>query len=129
MAAATSSRSSRRLKDPEYRAHRERLEGPDRIARLIIARRGELGLTQQELAGRMGTTASVISRIESGQHAVNAGTLQRVFEALESRLVVGYEYGPVEDPTPGEAVVVSATPAEIASREVVVAHAAARLDG
>jgi transcriptional regulator with XRE-family HTH domain len=33
---------------------------------LVINRRGELGLTQAELAAQIGTTTSTISRIESG---------------------------------------------------------------
>jgi transcriptional regulator with XRE-family HTH domain len=42
----------------------------------------------------MGTTASVISRIESGQHATSLRTLKRLAEALELRLVIGFEHGP-----------------------------------
>jgi DNA-binding transcriptional regulator YiaG len=39
----------------------------EQIARIAIMRRGQLGLSQQ-VAERMGTTTSFISRIESGQH-------------------------------------------------------------
>lgn len=41
-------------------------------------RRASLGLTQAELAARMGTTASAISRIESGHHATSAQTLKKL---------------------------------------------------
>jgi transcriptional regulator with XRE-family HTH domain len=47
------------------------------LARIAIRRLDALGLTQTGLASRMGTTASVISRIESGQHATSACTLKR----------------------------------------------------
>lgn len=57
-------------------------------------RRAALGISQAELARRMDTTPSVISRIESGQHATNARTLQRLAAALEARAVLGFEFGP-----------------------------------
>ena len=56
----------------------------------------------------MGTTASVVTRIESGQHPTTATTLQRLFYALETRMVMGYEYGPRDDPTREVVVVDSA---------------------
>jgi transcriptional regulator with XRE-family HTH domain len=39
-------------------------------------------LTQQELAERVGTSQSVISRIESGQHPTSVTMLRRLAEAL-----------------------------------------------
>ncbi len=97
-----------RQHDPEYQRARARVAGFEGLARILIQRRAELGLTQQQLAERMQTTASVISRIESGQHTTTAVTLQRVFDALETRMVMGYEYGPVESPTREVVVVDSA---------------------
>lgn len=41
----------------------------------------------------MGTTASVISRIESGQHRTSAERLRRLAEALESNAVLGFDFG------------------------------------
>jgi transcriptional regulator with XRE-family HTH domain len=46
----------------------------------------------------MGTTASVISRIESGQHATSARTLKRLAEALGARAVLGLEFGTEDAP-------------------------------
>ena len=66
------------LKDPEFRAEYERLAPYEELARIVIMRRAALGLTQAELAARMGTTASAVSRIESGQHATNAQTLKKL---------------------------------------------------
>ncbi len=54
----------------------------EEVARAVILRRVELGLTQQSLAERMDTTTSVTSRIESGQHRVATGTLRRLAEVL-----------------------------------------------
>jgi transcriptional regulator with XRE-family HTH domain len=58
----------------------------------------DLRLTQGELAERMGTSHSAISRIESGQHRTSVRTLQRLAEALDMRFVVGFETGPEEKP-------------------------------
>lgn len=67
----------------EFRAEYERLAGFEELARIVIMRRAELGLSQDELARRMGTTAPVISRIESGQHAMSSSTLQRLAPVLD----------------------------------------------
>lgn len=61
-------------------------------------RRGHLGLSQQELAERMGTTASVISRIEGGQHRCSTETLRRLAEALGGHAVVGFDFGTTRVP-------------------------------
>jgi transcriptional regulator with XRE-family HTH domain len=69
------------------------LLGFELLARAVITRRAELQLTQQAVAERMGTTASTISRIESGQHATSARTLKRLAEALGGQALVGFEFG------------------------------------
>ncbi len=76
------------------------------IARIVIARRQTLGLTQQELAERIGTSHSVISRIESGQYPTSVTTLRRLADAFETHLVVGFEDEP-DKVTAAELVAVS----------------------
>lgn len=88
----------RRSRDPEYQAAQERLAPYERIARFVITRRAELGLTQEQLAERMGTSHSAISRIESGQHRSSVATLERLSHALEVRFVMGFETGSGEAP-------------------------------
>jgi ribosome-binding protein aMBF1 (putative translation factor) len=88
----------RRRRDPAYRAAQERLAPYEGIARFVIMRRSELGLTQEQLAARMGTSHSAISRIESGQHRTSVATLERLAQALEVRFVIGFESGPIEAP-------------------------------
>ena len=83
---------------PSYREARARLAPYEQLARILIRRRMELGLTQEELAKRMGTSHSAISRIESGQHSTSVQTLQRRAAALEMRFVMGFEHGPAEKP-------------------------------
>lgn len=96
--AAVSDQITEHLKDPEFRAEYERLAPYEELARIVIARRGALGLTQAELAERMSTTASAISRIESGQHATNAKTLKKLGDAFGARTVLGFEFGSAEHP-------------------------------
>lgn len=58
----------RARKSPAYRVALEEQQPHEQFARLVIHKRMRLGLTQQELAKRMGTSHSVVSRLESGQH-------------------------------------------------------------
>lgn len=80
----------RRMRNPAYRAELERLAPYEALARIVIRRRGQLGLSQAELAKRMGTSHSAISRIESGQHPTTVQTLRRLADALQTHLVVGF---------------------------------------
>jgi ribosome-binding protein aMBF1 (putative translation factor) len=82
----------RRAASDRYRETQDRLRPFEEIARVVIMRRAQLGLTQQELAERMSTTKSVISRIESGQHRTGTDTLRRLAEALEGHAVIGFEF-------------------------------------
>ncbi len=76
--------------DKAFRAEFERLAPYEAIARIVIKRRMELGLTQEEIAKRMGTSNTAISRIESGQHSTKQETLSRLAEALEMEFVQGF---------------------------------------
>lgn len=78
--------------DPEERAEFERLAAFEELARMVILRRAALGLSQADVARRMGTSPSVVSRIESGQHPTNTATLKRVAEALEGRALLGFDF-------------------------------------
>jgi predicted transcriptional regulator len=58
------------------------------LARELIAARTQAGLTQGDLAARMGTTQSVIARIESGRGMPSMRTVQRFANAVGARAVV-----------------------------------------
>lgn len=61
------------------------------LGQLIHDLRTGVGLSQRELAERMGTTQSVISRLEEGGSAKNRiDTLARVAEALGRHLIVSF---------------------------------------
>ena len=61
------------------------------LGQLIYDLRIEVGMSQRELAERMGTTQSVISRLEEGGGARNRiDTLARVATALGRHLVLSF---------------------------------------
>lgn len=60
------------------------------VAEGIRYRRTLLGLSQWELAERMGTTENVISRWETGRHRPTAGSMARLAEALSCSVAVLY---------------------------------------
>jgi transcriptional regulator with XRE-family HTH domain len=67
------------------------IEADFELGQLIYDLRTEAGLSQQALAERMGTTQSVISRLEEGGGARNRiDTLARVARALGRHLVVSF---------------------------------------
>jgi transcriptional regulator with XRE-family HTH domain len=62
-----------------------------KIAEQVYALRAERGLTQKQLAEIMGTTQSVISRIESTDYeSERIETLQKLANALQCRLEVRF---------------------------------------
>ena len=75
------------LADPNVRAAYEALGPAHQVARL----RNMRGLTQQQLAERVGTKQPSIARLESGKYPPNLAFLQRVVEALGGRLTVTIE--------------------------------------
>lgn len=82
-----------------YRVEQRRLAQFEELARLVIKHRAARGISQKELAHRVGTSHSAISRLESGRHKTSVETLQRVAEALGVRFVFGFESGTREAPT------------------------------
>ena len=61
------------------------------LARELIAARTKAGLTQGDVAARMGTTQSVVARIESGRGMPSMRTVQRFASAVGARAVVRME--------------------------------------
>ena len=71
-------------------AHKDQAAEFD-MARELIAARSRAGLTQSDVAERMGTTQSVIARLESGKQAPSLRTVQRYARAVGARAVVRIE--------------------------------------
>ena len=55
---------------------------------MIIRRRMEQGLTQQDLARKIGTKQTAISRLESGRSNPTISFLRHVAEALDNELKI-----------------------------------------
>jgi transcriptional regulator with XRE-family HTH domain len=53
------------------------------VGKLVRYHRERRGWTQQQLADKMGTTKSVIGRLEMENHYANLRTIERVAEALD----------------------------------------------
>jgi len=83
---------SQALASEEYRKLHAELSVAEAVARVVIQLRMKLKVTQQQLAQRMDTSPSTISRLESGQYVPSLATLTRVVEAGGMRLVLGFEW-------------------------------------
>ena len=72
------------MQDPEFRAEWEAQEPVHQLARLRIIR----GLSQQQLAERVGTQQPSIARLEGGKTTPTLSLLRRVAEALNARIEI-----------------------------------------
>ena len=77
---------ARMLADPEVKREYDALEQEFAIASELIRARARAGLSQAELAERMGTSQSAIARLESGQTLPSTKTLIRFAEATGSKV-------------------------------------------
>jgi len=83
----------RLLSDPEARAEYDRLNREEfALLDEMLAARNAAGLTQAQVAERMGTKAPAVTRLErslaSGQHSPSLDTLRKYAAALGKRLEV-----------------------------------------
>lgn len=83
--------TTRLLNDPEIRTEYEALETEYALARELIAARTRAGLSQEQVAERMGTSQSTVARLESGRTLPSLRTLDRYARATGSRAVVRLE--------------------------------------
>lgn len=79
---------ARALARPEVRREYENLAEEFEFLDEILKARAAAGLTQADVAARIGTTQSAIARLESpaGKHSPSIATLQRYASALGYRL-------------------------------------------
>src|SRR5438132_873653 len=85
--------AEREARDPEFRAAREALRPQYEFRRAMIAARIEAGITQAELASRVGTTQSAIARLEGGNVTPSVGMLCRLADALGIRFEIAPKAG------------------------------------
>lgn len=76
------------LQDKKIRYTYEKLGPEFAVIEMIIKKRMEKGLSQKELARKIGTKQSAISRLESGAYNPSLSLLQKVGEALGAKLKI-----------------------------------------
>jgi len=74
------------MKDPEIKAEYDRLGPEYEIIEAIIRKRLEKHMSQRELAEKMGTKQSALSRLESGTYNPSLAFLKKVAAALGSKV-------------------------------------------
>ncbi|HTE38941.1 MAG TPA: helix-turn-helix transcriptional regulator [Reyranella sp.] len=78
-------------RDSAYRVEYDALEEEFALVNAMIRARARADLSQAEVAKRMGTTESVVSRLESGRGKPSTRTLERYAKALGHRLRITFE--------------------------------------
>lgn len=78
------------LKDPKVRKALKKIEPEYQIARALIRARIEKNLTQKQLASRLGTKQSVLSRVENAKTTPTVSFLKRLAEVLNMNLKIEF---------------------------------------
>ncbi len=81
----------RRMKSRAARTGYEQARTAYEVGRMVCELREARGLSQRDLAALMGTTQSVVGRLEAGGSRPTLSTLGRIAEALGLRLEVSFE--------------------------------------
>jgi len=76
------------LKDEEFRVEFIELEDEFALASQLIEARKKAHLTQDEVAKRMGTTQSVVARLESGHPLPSLRSLKRYAQAVNGKVEI-----------------------------------------
>lgn len=79
------------MKDPEFVREFDALEDEFAMAAVFINARVKSGLTQEQLAERMGARQSYVARLESGRTLPSVRTLQKFAAATGTKLKVQFE--------------------------------------
>lgn len=78
------------LRDPKFKAEFDKLQPEFAMIQAMIDVRRKKDLSQKELAKKLGTTQSAISRLEKGNISPTVNFLQKLAEALDSRLDIRF---------------------------------------
>lgn len=79
-----------KFKNPEFKKFYKEESKKMNIAIKIAQAREAAGLSQKELAARMGTTLQVISRLESGNCSYTLKTLKKIATAIGAHLKIDF---------------------------------------
>jgi len=80
------------LKNPKVKAEYDKLQPEFAMIQAVIDARTKTGVTQKELAKRIGTKQSVISRLESGRANPSVAFLKRFAKAINASLEVRFAF-------------------------------------
>ncbi len=78
------------LKNKKLKEEYDKLEPEFAIIKAILKSRIEKGLTQAQLAKKMGTKQSAISRLESGTYNPSLAFLEKLAKALGVKLKISF---------------------------------------
>ncbi len=106
MATSLKQFKTRALARPEVRREYDRLAEEFAFLEEILKARAEAGLTQAEVAARIGTTQSAVARLESGglKHSPSLATLEKYASALGCKLQIRLVKQPRRAARPGRAM-------------------------
>lgn len=76
------------LQDPEIKFEYDRLEPEYEIIEAIIKKRIEKNISQKQLAEKIGTKQSALSRLESGTYNPSLRFLKKIATALDAKLSI-----------------------------------------
>lgn len=82
------------MQDPAYRKEYDALESEYALASAMIRARTEAGLTQEQLAERMGTKQEAVARWEGGKVMPSTRTLERLAQATGTVLRISFAPSP-----------------------------------
>jgi transcriptional regulator with XRE-family HTH domain len=77
---------SERRHEPVFPGFKDMAMRRRALSAALVARRVDLGLSQTEVAARMGTSQSAVARLESGLSDVRLSTLERYAAAVGQQL-------------------------------------------
>jgi len=78
------------LKNPKIKAEYNKLQPEFAVIQAVIDARVKKGVTQKDLAEKVGTKQSVISRLESGRANPSVAFLKKLAQALNSHLEIKF---------------------------------------
>jgi predicted transcriptional regulator len=78
----------KQLKDPEFKKEWDRLELRYAVIKQLIKIRNTYNLSQAQLAEKLNTTQSVISRIENGTVNIGIDFLDKLARAFDKRVEI-----------------------------------------
>ena len=81
---------ARMMADPRFRAYHEDRAEEMAVIEAMVAARQAAGLSQAELAARLGSTQPAVARLEAGRVSPRLTTLRRIAKVSGYRLAVSF---------------------------------------